>query len=175
VAQARRLHASLRVQFDDTRVAAAVESGNLVLFKPARLPTPQRMAAVIGGALAGEVDLAPGRYVAWIQGSFGPGVGLYVRPASRLGFGLVGIVSNDLGLPDQWHRINVTDIAGRTVVLLLGLQRDWYKTGSRHFNIIGPVVFVPANARRGMADVPPARAGSLCGRRVDWIEIPAAT
>ncbi|MEA2374148.1 MAG: hypothetical protein QOD53_611, partial [Thermoleophilaceae bacterium] len=46
--------------------------------------------------------------------------------------------------------------------------------GSQRYNVVGPVVFTRVGAQARIVDVPPARLGSLCGRRVDWLELPPA-
>jgi hypothetical protein len=119
-----------------------------------------------GGAVAG-VELPPGEWVAWLQGSYGPGV--------RLSEGSVplGEVRDDLGFSSAWHALGRLHGGRRTELALLGLQPSLAEPGSRHVEISGPLVLAPAVDRRRVERVPPGDADRLCGRPVDWLELPA--
>ena len=116
-------------------------------------------------ALVGP-DLPPGTYAAYIQGSFGNGVRLSVnrRP--------VGDVFGDLQLFDAWHGIGeFTAPGGELDVALVGLGKPAWQSGSRRTDISGRLAFVRQPATPRIATVPPERARSLCGKRLDWLEL----
>jgi hypothetical protein len=129
--------------------------------------------SAVGGSASAVVDVPPGRYDAWIAGSMGPGVAMWARRASTPKFTQVGYAANDMGLSVLWQPIGSVDLAGRTVVHLSWAPRSWWKASSRHANIIGPLVLTRVGDRARIVDVPAARASSLCGRRLDWLEIPS--
>ena len=121
------------------------------------------------GGVAGAGVHVPraGRYSFWIRGSFGPGVRLYVgdRP--------VGEVRGDLGLLDGWSPLGEAALRrGRVRLGLIGLDRPIWLTGSRREDLTGPLAMVPRQAR---SDPPRTYGsddlGSLCGQRVDWMEL----
>jgi hypothetical protein len=139
-----------------------------VNYLPGRVsaPSPQ-IAKREGGAAAHTVRLRSGRYVAWLQGSFGPGVRLYIdgRPS--------GDVVQDLGLPDGWFRLGEFRARRETTFVLLGLERSRLLAGSEHSELVGPLVVARAAEPR-VESVQPNDLDRFCGREVDWIELPPA-
>ena len=136
------------------------------------LPAPETVAGRAGGASA-EVDLEPGRYEAWIQGSFGPGVRMTTQVPGRTPSTEVGDVYNDLGAPG-WQRFGTLEIQRGSVVAVGGIGRPRYLAGSRHFNIIGDVKLIKQGASTRLERVAPRDLGRLCGRHLDWVELPPA-
>jgi hypothetical protein len=82
-------------------------------------------------------------------------------------------VRADLGIHDGFQTFGEFDVdRPRQVFQLLGLEKPWWQAGSRRPDLVGPVVFTPAASTRAIVDVDPADAGRLCGRQLDWIEVP---
>jgi hypothetical protein len=117
------------------------------------------------------VRLPAGRYDAWIQASLGPGVKVWIRPVGSPAAGQIGYAANDMGLPALWQPIVEVKLPHETVVHVAWAGRAWWKASSRHPNVIGPLVFTRAGDLGRVVDVPPARASSLCGQRLDWVEL----
>ena len=136
------------------------------------LPAPET-AAGRGGGGAARVKLEPGRYEGWIQGSFGPGVRMTTQVPGRTPSVEVGDVYNDLGAPG-WHRLGTLEIQRGSVVAVGGIGRPRYLAGSRHFNIVGDTKLIKQGARTELQRVEPRELGRLCGRHVDWVELPPA-
>jgi hypothetical protein len=121
-----------------------------------------------GGGAAVTASLAPGHYDAWIQGSFATGVRLFVDGTEY------GDVFGDLGLPSGWHplgRVAVRDRKAR--VALLGLDKPWWQSGSKRPDLTGRLVFARRGGQSRMITVQPERVRTLCGRRLDWVEMRA--
>jgi hypothetical protein len=121
-----------------------------------------------GGVAAVTASLAPGAYDAWIQGSFATGVRLVVDGTGH------GEVFADLGLPSGWHPLGRVAIGARRAdVALISLTKPWWQSGSKRPDLAGRLVFVRRGGRARTITVQPERARTLCGRRLDWIEVPA--
>ncbi|HEX8075271.1 MAG TPA: hypothetical protein VF545_09845 [Thermoleophilaceae bacterium] len=174
-ARARGDGVAVRAAVGPDEPIVAISPESWVNFKYGQLFKPPEDRAAIGGEASGAIEhIQPGRYRAWIQGSLGPGVVLYVRPVGRFGFDRVGYADNDNGVPDAWHPIG-TLVAHRDVLALVAaVGRPFYKSGSQHYNVVGPVIFTREDAHTRLVDVPPARLGTLCGQRLDWLELPPA-
>jgi hypothetical protein len=179
---ARRLFA--RARGLGVGVRAAVESGpapvvavypdSWVNYHYGQLFKPPEDKVAIGGSASAEVDLQRGGYHAWISGSMGTGVAVYVRPLRRPTFDRVGYAVNDNGVPGIWHPVGFLISHGKTVVEVTAVGRPFYKAGSQHYNVVGPVVFTRDTAGTRTVTVPPTRLGSLCGKKIDWLELPPA-
>jgi len=76
-----------------------------------------------------------------------------------------------MGLPALWQPIAVAQLQRRTVVHVTAAHRAWWRASSRHPNIVGPLVFTRVGDATRVVQIPTARASSLCGRRIDWLEI----
>jgi hypothetical protein len=173
-AAARRLHASVRAAVGPSPPIVAVVPKSWVSYRVVPLFKPAAFISMIGGSGSGVVDAAPGRYYVWIAGSMGPGVAVWQRSVGQPSYGWVGYASNDMGLPALWQPVGVTELHGRTMVHVSWTRRPWWKASSRHPNVIGPLVFTRADDRARIVDVPASRASSLCGKRLDWLELPPA-
>jgi hypothetical protein len=134
-------------------------------------PAPQTIAG-LGGTAGARLQVASGRYEAWIQGSFGPGARLTARTGDAGPSTGIGDVFNDLGTPG-WHRVGEFDAERGTVLGAMGIGRPRVLAGSRHFNIYGPTRIVRKGATARVETIPPKSLRRLCGRHVDWIELPA--
>lgn len=121
-----------------------------------------------GGVADVTASLRPGRYDAWIQGSFATGVRLVVDDTAY------GEVFNDLGLFSGWHPLGRVAVRGRRAeVVLISLDKPWWQSGSKRPDVTGRLVFVRHGEPSRTITVQPERARTLCGRRLDWLELPA--
>ena len=134
------------------------------------VPAPETVGARGGGAAA-KVQAEPGRYRAWLLGSFGPGVRMYKSEGRRTTD--VGDTYNDLASPG-WQPMGTVDVREGTVVHLAGMHRSRIFAGGRHFNIIGPLKLIEEDAALRLETLQPDDLGRLCGRNVDWVELPPA-
>jgi hypothetical protein len=120
------------------------------------------------GRLMARVSVErPGRYLVWIEGSFGRGyrVSIDGRP--------VGSVRYQLSGQRQYASAGSVRLAGggHTLMLLRPGGDLRPGNGGRH-RLLGPIVLaLEKDASRAVWIVPPRRWRSLCGRRLDWIEI----
>jgi hypothetical protein len=114
-----------------------------------------------------EERFRPGRYHAYIQGSVAAGLRLYVD--SRR----VGETHNDLGLQDGWQPLGATVVKrSRPSILLMGLKKPRWQSGKWRPDVTGPLAFVRDVPRPRIDQVTAARATKLCGKALDWIELP---
>jgi hypothetical protein len=128
---------------------------------------PRGFVSRRGGTATVTATLAPGDYDAWIQGSFATGVRLFV---GKTGY---GDVFGDLGLPSAWHPLGQVAVrARRTPVTLISLEKPWWQSGSKRPDLTGRLVFVRRGRPSRTITVQPERGRTLCGRRLDWIELP---
>lgn len=174
VRAARRTGSSILVAPGPRRPFTAVPFYRWGGHEPARVVPPLETAAGRGGTASATRRPSAGDYLAYVRGSFGPGVRLYVEPGGRRGGPPVADVLGDLGLPDAWQSLARLRLDGRTTKFtLVGLERSFWLAGSRHFNLIGPLVLVPAATRPPIERVEPDEVERFCGREVDWLELPA--
>jgi hypothetical protein len=129
---------------------------------------PEGFVSRQGGGAGARVALDPGRYDAWIQGSFAAGVRLFVDGTGY------GTAYGDLGLPSGWQPLGEVDVRDRrAVVSLSSLSKPWWQSGSERPDLSGRVVFVREGEPSRVITVQPEDVRTLCGRRLDWIEVPA--
>lgn len=126
------------------------------------------------GTVEGTVRLPQGgRMGLWIEGSFGRGVRVAVDGRE------VGEVAYEPGNPGQYLPIGEVRLEpGRHLVQITrggGSLRPGSGGGDQSSaNHIGPLALSPpANERRRLRTVSPDDATSLCGRRLDWVEVVA--
>ena len=118
------------------------------------------------GVAASRARLERGTYSAWIQGSFGPGVRLFVDGQAY------GEVFGDLALPSAWHSLGDVRSNGDPLdVRVLPLDKPWWQSGSQRSDLTGSVVFEPAGAEPALRRFEPRELQSLCGERLDWLEL----
>ena len=168
---ARRLRLPVRAALAPPAPIVAIPGRGWAGFHSVPLFKPKTFLSIAGGSGSGFVEVQPGRYYAWIAGSLGPGIVLYARPIGQAGFARVGGAADDMGLPALWQPIGVAQLQSRTVIHVTAAHRAWWRASSRHPNIVGPVVFTRVGATTRVVQVPAGRASSLCGRRIDWLEI----
>jgi hypothetical protein len=110
--------------------------------------------------------LKPGRYEAWIEGSFGTGVRLLARKTQ------IGEARSDLGFHDGYQLLGPVTVRKRNPEFgYLGPDRPWYLSGSRRDNLVGPVVFARTPSTRRIEQVDADDVSRLCGEELDWIEL----
>lgn len=119
-----------------------------------------------GGVALPFVHIEPGTYDAYVQGSFGPGVRLMI------GTRTVGDAYRDLGLHSGWTSLGRVLVEEEDPALaVVGLGKPWWQAGSKRSDVTGPLLFTPVGVRRRLERVPGSRARSLCGRKLDWVEL----
>jgi hypothetical protein len=149
-----------------TRVNAAAPAGwfAYAAYPGGIVPTGQ-------GRLDATVDLpAGGPFRLWLEGSFGRSVSVEIDGRSA------GQVSHEQGNPGQYLRLSTVALRPGRHRLVIRQSGGGLAPGNggsdsslRH---IGPVVFSPPlNERPAGQWVSPARAGFLCDRSLDWIEL----
>jgi hypothetical protein len=171
LAAAGRLRVPVRAALAPPAPVVAIPGRAWAGFRKVPLFKPKLFLSIAGGSGSGYVEVRPGSYYAWIAGSLGPGIDLYARPIGQAGFARVGSASDDMGLPALWQPIGVAQLQHRTVIHVTAAHRAWWRASSRHPNIVGPVVFTRVGDATRVVQVPAPRVPSLCGRRIDWLEI----
>ena len=159
-----------RARGDERLVAAP--SGSLAQFDYTRRPplgwnpaTPGTVTPGRPGDPEGSVWLRGGRYRAWVRGTSGRELEVFLDGRS---IGETKGVNN----PGQWMPLpREVDVAeGRHHVRLLRPGGD-LSPGDGFAGELGPVAFEPAG-RASLVEVAPARARErLCGRAWDWVEL----
>ena len=164
----RRLRGSLVAAVPPTQPLLVLGPDAWRGHEPAETPPPPAFITRRGGTAAVNARLPVGRYDAWIQGSFGPGVQLFVAETRY------GGVFGDLGLPSAWHHLGQVNVATPDVrVALQSLDKPAWQSGSERSETTGRLVFVRRSGPSRTITVKPRRGRSLCGRRLDWVELPA--
>jgi hypothetical protein len=106
----------------------------------------------------------PGRYRAWVAGSF-------TRPIEASvdgeGIGAAGGVNN-LG---QWLPAGTVTLSAGAHELELSKPGGGLSPGDGYDGELGPLVLEPLPGADSLERVEPDRARSLCGRAWDWIEL----
>jgi hypothetical protein len=107
----------------------------------------------------------PGRYEAWLGGSFRRRIDVSVDGAA------VGSAAHRLNTAGQYEPLGKVRLAAgsHNVVLRYGDAR--FRPGSAGPEYgFGPLVLGPAEADPRVVYIRPQEAGSLCGRELDWVE-----
>jgi hypothetical protein len=172
VDRAEASHSQLAVSLGAVNARVLVTGFNWIGMTRAPVVPPASESAGLGGVGSTVTHVAPGRYEAWLQGSYGSGV----RPtvSSAAGSYRLDEVRSDLGLSDGWFRVGELNVAGRTNTTIIGLTPNRLIAGSRHFNLNGPFALVPVNKRNRIVRIDPRLIDQLCGKSVDWVELPPA-
>ncbi len=118
-----------------------------------------------------KVDV-PGDYEIWLGGSVRGGVEAVVDGHSA------GDVRDHLVSGIGYTRVGEAELAAGRHQLLLSFSGADLRPGSWHSSTldfpIGPVLVAPAPGAADLVSFAPTQAGSLCGKRWDWIEVVAA-
>jgi hypothetical protein len=169
---ARKLHLPVRAAFGPRKPTVALEPPNWVDFRVIKMFRPRFQISIFGGSASESRDVPrPGRYDAWVQGTMGPGVSLWVRPIDQPNFGKVGSATDDVGVSGQWTPLGVAEYERRMAFHAAPTGHSWWRAGSKHANVIGDVVLTPEGDEARVKDVPTERVTSLCGKRLDWVEL----
>jgi len=124
------------------------------------------------GAIAATVQVSSaGRYAVWLGGSFPGSVAIAVDGRAA------GSARHRLEHPGQYVPLGTVELApGRHAVVLRYTGWDGLPGSGAHlFDGMGPLVLSPETEDRPVEHVQPARARTLCGERLDWIEALAAS
>ena len=137
-------------------------------YEPAETPAPPGFVGKGGGRGLSPPCSTP---AATTPGSRGASRGACACSSTGRGD---GTVFGDLGLASGWHPLGRVDVRKRTAfVSLESLSKPWWQSGSKRPDLAGRLVFVPRGGPSRLITVQPERARTLCGRRLDWIEVPA--
>lgn len=128
---------------------------------------PHTLALRQAGTLVSVLNVASaGRYEVWLEGSFSR------RVEVRIDGRRAGSAEYEIGPPGQLVRIGVLDLVAGTHRVSIVVPSEGLAPGERsRRQLLGPLVLAPASDPEPVAEVEPARALSLCGQRLDWIEI----
>jgi hypothetical protein len=158
---------------------AAVERGRIVVVDPARgaLPAgwardgtePDVLLTPRAGAVEHVVRIpVAGRYAVWLQGSFGRAVSVLAngRP--------VGSPAHALSGRDEYALAGAVALSRGVTRIELRRSGPGLRPGDGGPRRLGPVVLAPlAEAGSRVRTVDPSDWRSLCGRRLDWLEVVA--
>jgi hypothetical protein len=132
------------------------------------LAVPREHVAVFpfsGSSFETRFHATPGTYDVWVGGSFTGRVSAAVdgRP--------VGSARHQLEWTGQYVDLGSTRLREGDHVVTLRLETGGWRPGSHAGSPfpLGPLVVAPDEPVR-LVSVAPARARSLCGRRLDWVE-----
>lgn len=107
-----------------------------------------------------------GRYEAWLKGSFSRPVQVSIDGRR------IGSDSYELGSPGQTVPVGSLDLGAGSHQVSIAVPADNLAPGVALVNqTIGPLMLAPTSDTEPVGEVDPAHARSLCGRRLDWIEI----
>jgi hypothetical protein len=120
---------------------------------------------VAGSSFATRFHATVGAYDVWVGGSF---LGLVSAAVDGRG---VGVARHQLEWTGQYVDLGSVRLDTGDHRLTLSLTTGGWRPGSRGVSPfpLGPVAVAPDVPVR-LVSLPPARAASLCGRRLDWIE-----
>jgi hypothetical protein len=117
---------------------------------------------------AGDLVQIPesGRYQVWVGGSFS-------RPIEvSVGTHLVGTLRRQVATAGQYLLAGDVNLdAGRQPVIVHRPDGDLSPGNAVGGELLGPVVLVRDGAEPGVTEIAPSQARSLCGKRLEWLEI----
>jgi hypothetical protein len=134
-------------------------------------PAPHGGGQVVpwrAGSLTLDVDVsAPGTYTLWVGGSVRGSLRALVDGRT------VGAIRDQINEPAMWSRVGGVRLDTGAHRLVLDLRRSGLRPGVTAEGLeLGPVALT-SSADPGLRAVAPGQAASLCGRRLDWIEVVA--
>jgi hypothetical protein len=120
-----------------------------------------------GDVRGSVVVTAPGQYRVWLEGTFDRALPIYVggRRVGRAG-------PRELGPPGSFVRVGEIGLPAGPVrirIVRRGNNLEPADGGTNRF--VGPLVLDPVADARRLRYLAPRDAGTLCGRRLDWLEI----
>lgn len=121
-----------------------------------------------GGEVAGRVDVTvPGRYRVWLQGNFDRALSIYVA-GHRVG----RVGPRQFGAPGSFFSVGEIQLpAGPARVRIVRPQNNLEPADGGTNRFLGPLVLDPVTDARQLRYLAPRDAGTLCGRRLDWLEV----
>jgi hypothetical protein len=133
------------------------------------LPAPEQPGGVSplgSGTIVAKVSVpAAGRYGIWIQGSFRRQLDLAIDGRR------VGSAVDELSHGSQYVELGSASLMSGAHEVRLTYGGEDLRPGSDGAPMpLGPLVLSTATADRPVEYLPPAKAGTLCGQRLDWIE-----
>jgi hypothetical protein len=146
------------------RRAEAVSGSLVTAARPRAIPvaTPSLSGTVTTQITAPET----GRYVAWLAGDW------FGRASVLVDGREVGAKRAELNWPGLYTDLGSAELeAGAHTVALSYMTGGWHPgSGGAPFSF-GPLTLSREDAREPVLRVAPSAARSLCGRRLDWIEV----
>jgi hypothetical protein len=124
---------------------------------------PGTVVPVSPGEMRVQRSTEGGRYRVWIRGSFG-------RPTSAILDGREVGAAHEINTPGQWVEVGEAELAPGEHEIALVRPDSKLGPGDSWRGELGPVALEPERGSRLMT-VAPERAGELCGRDWDWIEV----
>ena len=115
------------------------------------------------GEATQRVDFDGGTYEAWVQGSFGRSIHVYIDGEDK---GAVKGVQR----PGHWHRLGIVEVPGGTHTIRVQRPGGDLRPGDGYRGVLGPVAFRSTSPEE-LVRVPRNDARSLCGRPLDWVEV----
>jgi hypothetical protein len=115
------------------------------------------------GVVEHRVQIEGGTYDAWIRASTGRALHASVD-GRRVG------TANALNTQGQWQPAGTVKLGPGRHLLRLERPGGGVGPGDGAKSVLGPLAIVRREPRE-LREVAPARAGELCGRRWDWIEV----
>jgi hypothetical protein len=107
-----------------------------------------------------------GRYQAWLEGSFIKQVQVWIDGLK------IASASYEIEPPGAFVPMGKADLSAGAHELLIVVPKVGLAPGERAIGQrIGPLALDPSSPGEPVTEVEPARAHSLCGRALDWIEI----
>jgi hypothetical protein len=119
------------------------------------------------GPVTGIVGVErPGRYAVWEEASISRRVSVWV------GRQHIGSVGYYLGPPGQFVRVGDVSLrAGKQPVMIAPAGSNLAPGQTVRSELLGPLVLVRDAAAPPVSEIAPRDARSLCGRRLNWVEI----
>jgi hypothetical protein len=130
-------------------------------------PAARTLRPTTPGTWRAEIGVGAGTYALWLGGSFARGC--EVRVDGRT----AGRVNDELSSLGQYVRVATLRLTSGVHVATLRYPPGDLTSGSgvRGFDVLSAVVLDSLDSPRGLIDVAPAQATTLCGRPLDWIEV----
>jgi hypothetical protein len=150
----------------DVRRLAREARGGSLLYAVAPVAIPVTTPP-LSGTLAVTTNVpAAGRYTAWLAGDW------YGLATVAVDGRKVGSKREELNWPGLFTDLGNVELAPGPHRVTISVRRGGWHPGSGGASYsFGPLTLSPLDTRRNEVDsVPPSRASSLCGKRLDWIE-----
>jgi hypothetical protein len=119
------------------------------------------------GAMVAPVDVpASGEYTVWLQGSFSR------RMIVRINGQPVASVRHQIGTAGQFLQIGKVRLQAGEQRVEVDMPASYYAPGNVvGGQLLGPLMLVADNAPSAVQQISPGQARSLCGKRLEWLEV----